>query len=90
MDEKDEQITRLLQQMAPAARDPLFRVQVLERRERQNYRNRVLGIVLSVSAVLIASAVTDGLARQTVLGVGLAAAVIVYAAAMRNMLRRLF
>ncbi len=90
MDEKDERITRLLQQMAPAPRDPLFRIRVLERRERQSYRNRVLGIVLMVSAVLIASAVTDGLPRQIVLGAGLAAAVVVYAAAMRQMLRRLF
>jgi hypothetical protein len=90
MDEKDERITRLLQQMAPAPRDPLFRVKVLERRERQNYRNRVLGIVVSVTVVLVASAVTGGLPRQIVLGAGLAAAVVVYGAAMRQMLRRLF
>ena len=39
-DEVDETLGRLLREGAPPERDPLFRISVLERRERQRFQRR--------------------------------------------------
>lgn len=92
MDEKDDRLTQRLQQMAPPPRDPLFRVKVLERRERQQFRTRVaslLGLVLTLGAASVMTGELPELVRTVVLGVGLVVGVAVYALAMAQMLRRL-
>ena len=96
MDEKDDRLTQRLQQMAPPPRDPLFRVKVLERRERQQFRTRVailLSLILALGTALVMSAgASDGvseLARTIVLGVGLVTGVAIYVFAVARLLRRL-
>lgn len=52
--DQDERIGDLLRQDAPSARDPMFRLSVLERRERKRFRQHSL--VLASIAVALASA----------------------------------
>src|SRR5688500_7065392 len=52
-DGKDEQIARLLMRNAPPSRDPLFRVKVLERRERQRFRRNLLQLAVGLAAVAV-------------------------------------
>jgi hypothetical protein len=87
-DEKDERLTQRLQQMAPPARDPLFRVKVLERRERKRFRAQVSTVAVTVLTLLMGSAMS-GSAQLIVLGVGLIAGVAIYASAMLQLLRRM-
>ena len=54
----DERIATALQHDAPPPRDPLFRFQVLERRERQQFRRRTLQALAGGVAVLVVSALT--------------------------------
>ena len=54
----DERITTALQHDAPPPRDPLFRIQLLERRERQRFRRRTQQALAGGAAVLIVSALT--------------------------------
>jgi hypothetical protein len=56
-DEKDERLSQFLLRKAPPERDPLFRVKVLERRERLRFRRSVLQLVGSVVAIAVALAV---------------------------------
>ena len=95
MSNDDANLTRLLDRMAPPARDPLFRVRVMERKQRQWLRRRVtslLGIlvVVAVTAVIgiTASGVTYETARLIVLGVGAGAGITIYALSMRQIIRR--
>ena len=54
----DERITAALQHDAPPPRDPMFRIQLLERREQQRFRRRALGALASAAGVLVVSALT--------------------------------
>ena len=54
----DERITAALHHDAPPPRDPLFRIQLLERRERQRFRRRTQQALAGAAAVLIVSALT--------------------------------
>jgi hypothetical protein len=54
----DERITAALQHDAPPLRDPVFRIQLLERRERQQFRRRTLQAIAATGAVLVVSALT--------------------------------
>ena len=54
----DERITAALQNDAPPPRDPVFRIQLLERRERQHFRRRVQHALAAGAAVLVVSALT--------------------------------
>jgi hypothetical protein len=56
-DEKDERISQLLLRNAPPDRDPLFRVKVLERRERQRFQRSVRLLLGAVLAIVVALAV---------------------------------
>jgi hypothetical protein len=84
-DENDERLTQLLLRNAPPLRDPLFRVQVLERRERQRFRRSVLQLLGAVGAISMSLAVDVGMsggmfemARPAILGAAVAVAVSVY------------
>jgi hypothetical protein len=53
----DEHIASLLQVNAPPERDPVFRIKVLERRERQRFHRRSLAMVgtaLSLTVIAVA------------------------------------
>src|SRR5687768_16605730 len=54
----DDRITTALRQDAPALRDPAFRLRVLERRERQRFRRRVVHTCAVMAVVAIVSALT--------------------------------
>lgn len=54
----DERITAALRHDAPPRRDPVFRVQLLERRERQRFRRRMQHSVAAGAAVAVVSALT--------------------------------
>lgn len=54
----DERITTALRHDAPAPRDLQFRLQVLERRERQRFRRRALHAIAAGAAVVVVSALT--------------------------------
>jgi hypothetical protein len=58
--ELDERLGQLLRQDAPPVRDPMFRIALLERRERQRYQRRQRMVLASaaVLAVLFAVMVT--------------------------------
>ncbi len=54
----DERITTALRHEAPPLRDPVFRLQVLERRERQRFRRRALHALTAGAAVVGVSVLT--------------------------------
>ena len=54
----DERITAALQHDAPPPRDPLFRVQVLERAERQRFRRSARLAIAGTVGVLVVSVLT--------------------------------
>ena len=54
----DERITAALQHDAPPPRDPVFRIQVLERAERQRFRRRAQQTIAGGAAVAVISALT--------------------------------
>jgi hypothetical protein len=52
-EQQDPRIVAMFQQAAPPARDALFRIQVLERRERREFQGRMLTITLGGGAILL-------------------------------------
>jgi hypothetical protein len=63
MTNTDERIAAALQRDAPPPRDPLFRLQVLERRERQQFRQRALqglAVVVVVGGLSALTATAGG------------------------------
>jgi hypothetical protein len=85
-DERDERISQLLLRNAPPERDPLFRVKVLERRERQRYQRSVwllLGAVLTIAVALTLGVRMGGgtyyeIARAGLFATAFAVAITVY------------
>jgi hypothetical protein len=53
-DDSDTKLDELLREDAPQARDPLFRLSVLERRERMRFRRRMALLFAVVVTVTIA------------------------------------
>lgn len=84
-DEQDDRLTRLLLRGAPPERDPLFRIKVLERRERRRFRRSVLLLIAGVLVIMVALAVgirirgeTYDVARILLLGAAAVVAIAVY------------
>lgn len=95
MNDTDENLTRLLNRLAPPARDPLFRVQVMERKERQLFRRRLAWVLGALALMVVATVVgmtagggANEMARFMALGVGIGAGVMVYVLALRHVIRR--
>ena len=94
--EDDAVIREFLRQRAPNARDPLFRLQVHERRERVQFRRRALlasVLVLAALAIAVVGAGTLGpaacdAARVLFFGVLLALACEFYGPALAGLLPR--
>src|SRR5262245_44759249 len=78
----DKQLGQLLQRLAPPERDPLFRIKVLERRERREFRRRValLFAAGAVAVVAYAIAATVGGTSPVARGLGLTVTGVVAAA----------
>jgi hypothetical protein len=95
-EEIDQRISQLLSRRAPAERDPLFRIQVLERRERERFRRSILRLVGAVLAIVVALAIGAGIGasggtyevvRVGVFGAAAAVAVTVYVPLFTRLLR---
>lgn len=87
---EDEQLRHLLQRNAPPERDPLFRIKVLERRERQRFRRHVallLSAILAIVAILALGASVGGRLNEVARVVVVLIAVTVYAPALMRLLR---
>jgi hypothetical protein len=89
----DKQLGQVLQTLAPATRDPLFRINVLERRERQQFRRRV-AVLLASGAIAVAAyvlaatvATTNDAARGIALAVAAVAAAAMYVPALLSAIR---
>jgi phytoene dehydrogenase-like protein len=81
MTNTDQRIADALRQDSPPPRDPAFRIQLLERRERQRFRRRSLSSLAAAAAVtgISAVAVSAGGASYTAGSVLLFALVLVLA-----------
>lgn len=93
-DRLDKAIAELVREGAPAERDPLFRVRVLERLERVRYRRRLyaaLAAAVVFAAIAVLGAEAGGSTREAARVVLVAAALIavyfVLAPAMQLFLR---
>jgi hypothetical protein len=87
-EQEDESLTKLLRRHEPPARDPLFRVQVLERRERRRFRKQLWMVLSAVVVVATIAAVgayaggaLEGAARVALFGIAAGTASVAYARA---------
>ena len=93
---EDERLGALLRQDAPPARDPMFRLKVLERRETARFRRQSL-FLIAVAVVLTAAAwlgvSIGGETAQTIIALVFAASLgvgyVVYRPAVTRLLQRL-
>ncbi len=73
----DQRIADLLRADAPAERDPLFRVAVLHRLEREKYRRQIVSLIACgavLAALAVGGAAVGGAARETVIALLVAGA----------------
>ena len=92
---QDEPFAILLRQQAPAARDLVFRLKVLERRERREVRRRallLLGAALAVAVISLIGVSMGGktyeTARVALFAVATAISGVTYMPALARLLRR--
>jgi hypothetical protein len=93
-DELDERIAALLNEGAPPKSDPVFRIKVLERRERQRFQRKSISLAAFVAALLASIGAARGVganlaevAAVVLLCVSLGA-LVVYAPVVTRILRR--
>ena len=89
----DQQLSQLLQTLAPSARDPLFRIRVLERRERRDFIRQV-ALLLGAGAIAVVAYIfaavaggTSEVARGAGFAVALVAAACMYVPALLKVFR---
>ena len=89
----EEPIGQRLRALAPATRDPLFRIKVLERRERRQFRFRVAlllgGTVAAALIYAIGSVAAGGTSRGLGIALILAMAATMYVPALLKIMRGL-
>jgi hypothetical protein len=54
-EDRDDRIVELLRAAAPPARDPVFRLKVLERREHRQFQRRLFTMLAGVLVILLGS-----------------------------------
>jgi hypothetical protein len=54
-EDRDQRIVDLLREYAPPARDPLFRLKVLERRERRQFQRRSFTMLAGALVIILIS-----------------------------------
>jgi hypothetical protein len=94
-DDVDQRIVDLLRQDAPPARDPVFRLRVLERREHRRFQQRLFTMLAGALMILLVSAFAVGIGggalRTTgamVVGAALATAYAAFQGRLPRILRR--
>jgi hypothetical protein len=78
-EDKDQRIADLLRAVAPPARDPLFRIKVLERREHRQFQRRLFAMIVGVVVIILVATISISFGRGSmetagVLAVGTALA----------------
>jgi len=92
-EQQDDRIMELLQRAAPPARDPVFRLRVLERREQRQFQRRLYIMLAGViSIILVATFVMSlgGGALETsapVVGVAVATTCLAFRQSLMRILR---
>jgi hypothetical protein len=94
-EKQDQRIVNLLRAGAPPARDPLFRLKVLERREQQRFQRRLFTMLAGTLVIILVSMLaigTGGGALKTtgtlVVGTALATAYLAFRNRLLWILRR--
>ncbi len=72
---EEERFADLVRRQAPPARDPMFRIQVLERRENEQFRSRSYLYLAGAGAVLVLAAVAIFLRPDSLGDIGVLIAV---------------
>jgi len=90
--EDDEALSQLLQSLSPPERDPMFRIRVLERRERRQFTRKVAlllaaGAVAALAYAIAAAAGGHGILRILGLTVAGVLAAAMYVPALLTALR---
>jgi hypothetical protein len=60
-DDRDDRIAELLRASAPPARDPVFRLTVLERREQQQFQRRLFTMLGGLLVILLVATFAIGM-----------------------------
>ncbi len=91
----DKRIAALLQEDAPPARDPVFRIGVMERRERDRFRRRSLILLAASLLIALVGAIAVAMGGRTaqtamvlLVSAGLAAVYYFYAPLLQRLLQR--
>ena len=94
-EDRDQRIADLLRENAPPARDPVFRIKVLERRERGQFRRRSFTMLTGGLSIILVSAFAIGIGGRAlqmtgamVLGAALAGAYPAFRRSLPQILQR--
>jgi hypothetical protein len=60
-EDRDDRIAQFLRKQAPAARDPVFRLKVLERREQRQFQRRMFTMLAGLLVILLVSTFVIGM-----------------------------
>ena len=93
--DKDQRIADLLRADAPPARDPLFRLKVLERREHRQFRQRSFTMFAGVLVIILVSTISISFERGSMetagvlaIGTALASSYLAFRGRLLQILRR--
>jgi hypothetical protein len=94
-EERDDRIVEFLREQAPPARDPVFRVRVLERREHRQFQRRLFTMLAAALVIILVATFgvsIGGRALETtgalVVGTALASAYLAFRGRLLRILRR--
>ena len=62
-EDRDDRMVEFLRQAAPPARDPVFRLRVLERRERRQFRRQLFTMLAGLLVILLAATFASGMGK---------------------------
>ena len=94
-EDRDDRIVQFLREAAPPARDPVFRLKVLERREQQQFQRRLFTMLGGALLIILASVFAIGIkgaaletAGVLITGAALASSYLAFRGRLLRILRR--
>lgn len=60
-EDRDDRMVEFLRQAAPPARDPVFRLRVLERREQRQFRRQLFTMLAGLLVIVLVSTLASGM-----------------------------
>ena len=94
-EDRDDRIVEFLREQAPPARDPVFRVKVLERREHRQFQRRLLTMLAAALVIILVAtfgvSIGGGALETTgalVVGTALASAYLAFRGRLLRILKR--